>query len=501
MKRLSLLLAATVLLSGCVVHETYREPYYGDGNYRGSSSGGYYSGGDGAYSSDGSYSGGERYYADDGGTGGDYYYGYDNSYSTASYVDNSFYYSLFWPLNHWYYDPFVYPGYRYGVTWFPRSYFSVSYSYGYGYSHYRPYSLAYSPYRYAWVDNYYDNRPWHHHHDRPSHNYDNYYPLPRYGSAHNEAERLAVARRTANRLQPRGGYGNTSFQSVGSRNDVRNNANRYPADATRNGAIRTPSNSGSRAASRAGSISRQEPGVRRVDDSRSNAMTPTPRGGTRPIRNAPDTPYTRNATPVQREASRVSQSRLPDRNGNASRDVTEPQVERSRTPLPQRVGANPSAVPRSSTPNYSTPPRDNSLRSTRAPERMERTMPHPVTRATPENSRPIYTRPANGMTSQPTEPVYRGAPQRGEPRPMPQTRLPQSASPQTHYSAPVRAQPNYAPQPSAPRVSEPPQNYRAPEAPRSSNSDGDSSRSSSGSERSGSRSSSSEARRVGMDRR
>jgi len=181
-------LAAVATLTGCVYTQevVYRERYSPAP----------------AYSQDyaGDYQNAPRYYSEDG-----YYYtpgqdGYGDYYGSTyggswnvnygvSYFDYPYYYSLFWPINRWYYDPFAYPGYRYGVTFFPSNYLSLSFGFGGGHWHGSSW-MAYSPYRYSWVDNYYDWRPWYQH----SH-YSHYYPTPRYGDAQVEASRLADMRR------------------------------------------------------------------------------------------------------------------------------------------------------------------------------------------------------------------------------------------------------------------------------------------------------------------
>ncbi len=128
---------------------------------------------------------------------GDYYYRSPSYYSDA-YVSYSYplwwdypsYYSLFWGLNRSVFDPYWHPGFYYGVTYFPRNYFSISWYGGWPrtYGSYWPYrSLWYSPYRSSWVDNYYDWYPYYRRYDR---HYPSYY-APRYGNARNEAERLS----------------------------------------------------------------------------------------------------------------------------------------------------------------------------------------------------------------------------------------------------------------------------------------------------------------------
>lgn len=164
-------LSALLLLAGCVTTREviYRDRYYDDGYASSRYEDRYYE--------DGSY------YAPPVSGRGDYYYRAPHwRASHAWYWDYPAYYSVFWPLYRSWYDPFFHPGYYYGVTYYPRNYFSIGFSRGWGWG--GSYSLFYSPYRYSWVDNYYDWTPWHrHHHQR--------YSAPRYGSALNEAERLA----------------------------------------------------------------------------------------------------------------------------------------------------------------------------------------------------------------------------------------------------------------------------------------------------------------------
>ena len=195
-------LLLVLLLGGCVTYPTY--------TYR-----------DDGYPRDSRYVGDDSYYAPADDDRGDYYYGgasygYGSSgyrYYAPDYSSSSAYYSLFWPLNRWYHDPYWHPDFYYGVTYFPRNYFSVSFhssfrSYGsshWGYGGYRAhygYNHWYSPYRNSWVDSYYD---WDHYdyrntwrggyrgHDR----YSSALYAPRYGNARNQAERLAWRERSA----------------------------------------------------------------------------------------------------------------------------------------------------------------------------------------------------------------------------------------------------------------------------------------------------------------
>lgn len=135
----------------------------------------------------------EYHYVDRDGSG-DYYYAdpyYDERY--PSYVDVSYgywpaYYSVVWPVYHRYYDPWWSPGFYYGVTWFPRTYFG----FGLAYHDAWPWYHHYSPWRWSFWDGYYDcewrDRGWHHGRDWR----DDRSPRYRFGSARNEAERLAA---------------------------------------------------------------------------------------------------------------------------------------------------------------------------------------------------------------------------------------------------------------------------------------------------------------------
>lgn len=148
---------ALVVLSGCAT--VYRDDY------------GYYPG--------------ETY-------GGDYYYdpdpwGYDR-YGYSAYD------SLFWGLRYSYFDPFYYPYFHYGVTFFP-SYYGWSYWHAGDYWRWRHFH-PYSPYYGSWWDHYYD---WHRPidararlHGRRDRGYGNSVnDLARHGSARNAAERMA----------------------------------------------------------------------------------------------------------------------------------------------------------------------------------------------------------------------------------------------------------------------------------------------------------------------
>ncbi len=468
MNRLIVLLAAIVMLSGCVVHETYREPYYADSR----SSGGYYSApAGGYYESDGYY--GDSYSYQSGYTGGDYYYGYDSGYGASSswYVDYPFYYSLFWPLNYWYRDPYWYPGYHYGVTWFPRSYFSVSYGSYWPHRHYT--YLAYSPYRYSWVDNYYDTRPWHGR-SRPRYDYDRYYPLPRYGSAHNEAERLAAVRRVqrpvagTNVPGPRPGTATTGRPSAGV-------------------AGRTPANSGIRGADYRSDVRRQDPGVRIFDDTRRTdprGSAANPRSNARP--NASNTAPRPSAAAATREAGRIATTRRqpqsnPSTNIQAERPDSQPGYQGRELPLRSNGGSSvPSrsveriAPVRSSAPAVVRP-------ATRAVESQPVERSSAVPRQVAPAARPVYT-------SSPMPERQRAQPYRAPATP---ASNPSAPAPTQSYSAPQRQ-----PAPASHQAPSRPQSYSAPES--SSQSHSSESSSSRSSERGSS--SSGNVRRVGSDR-
>lgn len=203
--KITLLLPLTLLLGGCVTYPTYPTYAYRDDaretRHVGGSS--YYSPAYGAYGD--YYSGGYRY-----GSSGYSYYAPD-------YITYSAYYSLFWPVNHWYHDPYWYPGFYYGVTYFPRNYFSVSFhsgwrghgsphwGYGGAYSIAFGYSHWYSPYRYSWADSYYDWDRYRYQYRDNRRGHGHYAPSlnqPRFGNARNQAERLAWQERE--RSTPRG---------------------------------------------------------------------------------------------------------------------------------------------------------------------------------------------------------------------------------------------------------------------------------------------------------
>lgn len=132
--------------------------------------------------------------------GGDYYYGH--AYDPPWYDP---YDSLFWGLRYSYYDPFFYPHFYYGVTYFPRYYgWGVGWSSWYAWRYWHPYS----PYYGSYWDHYYDWWRYQRPHHRDANGLDRRMAgrragMPasgahagpgRYGSARNAAERLAWQR-------------------------------------------------------------------------------------------------------------------------------------------------------------------------------------------------------------------------------------------------------------------------------------------------------------------
>ncbi len=158
----------------------------------------YYAYDDGYYVDDRTpvYVGGSSYYTPARDRYGDYYYGstsYGYGWSSSAYLDYPYYYSLFHPWQRWTVDPYWHPGFYYGVTYYPRSYFSIGFGGGYGHAwrsgYYRSHHgyFAYSPYRLSWVDHYYDWSPWYHR----SPSYVHGWYAPRYGNARHETDWLS----------------------------------------------------------------------------------------------------------------------------------------------------------------------------------------------------------------------------------------------------------------------------------------------------------------------
>ncbi len=493
--------ATIVMLSGCVYSQevVQREryapgPYYEDA-YSGSPE--YYREGDSyytpSYGNRGDYYSGSRYGSSYGSSyGGSYGAGYDSYYGSSfgvSYFDYPFYYSLFWPINRYYYDPFAYPSYHYGVTWFPRNYLGLSLSYNNGWRGHG--WLSYSPYRNSWVDSYYDWGRWYN--TYPS--YRQHYPTPRYGDARIEASRLADLRRPA---LPRSGRSN----QYGYTPEVRQGA-------------ATPAYRGNRAADygRPAAQARQSmrnDGVRRVNEGGSRVAPTTGAFGnpTRgPTTNNPrlDSPRS-NAVKGTRRATPASQSeinRLSEQRGTLPRDTNSPSM-RERAQADQQGYALPSSrsTPRSAMPSsgastrpleYRQQPESRPGVSTMAPTRNVNGV-RPVggdsntIRGVPVAPRATPRAPGSAPT------YYRQAPPTDRPQASPES--PRTFIPRQNPATAPNVQPSAPPPSSAPVRSAPvrgvapaPSRDYEDSSPRSSST----SRSSSSSEKSG-------VRRVGSER-
>jgi len=393
MKRWITVLLAAATLTGCITTRevVYREPYNPDGYANGAP---YYD--QGSYDSAPTYyQDGNSYYSPATGNRGDYYfgasnYGYNYGSFGVSYFDYPYYYSIFWPINRWYYDPFAYPNYYYGVTWFPRSYFSLSYSYGYSYSW-----LFYSPYRYSWVDHYYDWGHWYHHY--PS--YRHYYPTPRYGDARVEASRVAAIRRPYPGTYS---YGGTPSRVPGNHGGpVAPSYSGNRAAIPRGGYGSTPRPGAYGSGPAAGDVRRVGANAPRVEPS--TGLFGNPARGSQPIqRNRLDGPRTLN------DSRRELTNRYDDRSGAsrmpASGDVRTPDRSvidsRSRPALPVRGEA--------SAPVRTLPIRGSAGVPVRSAEPVtERTMP---VRTLPRYSAPARTEPDAGIPIGNLRPVQRSAP-------------------------------------------------------------------------------------------
>ena len=418
MKRWIIVLLAAATLTGCITTRevVYREPYSADG-YAGSGS--YYDQ-DGYSDAPAYYRDGSGYYSPSYGNRGDYYFGassYGYGSFGVSYFDYPYYYSVFWPINRWYYDPFVYPGYYYGVTWFPRSYFSLGYSYGW-HSHSW---LSYSPYRYSWVDNYYDwRRPYNHY---P--NYRNYYPTPRYGDARVEASRLADIRRP---------YSSNAYPRSGSSNGYNRNQ----------GGPAAPSYSGNRAAIPRGSYGTTRPGnygksagdVRRVGAGAPRTEPSTGLFGN-PTRGTQSVPRNRFDGSRPLNDSRRERSNRYDSGSQPSRTLAPADPRTSARGAPD-TGSRPALPVRGMNP---------------APGRSMN--PAPTRDAT---TAPVRSAPNQGIPIRTVRPVQRPAPVFAPPRTDGSNRsyqrgsepMPRTTPSRDDVSMPVRTYPSRGSQPQAP---------------------------------------------------
>ncbi len=386
--------ALALSLGGCATYETRYYDEYDDGYY--------------AASDDGH---------------GDYYVGqpsyrYVDRYDYPGYLAWPAYHSMFWGISRWYHDPFYYPGYYYGVTYFPRGYFAWSS----GWTRHR-FDVAhryfpYSPYRYAWHDHYYDWEPWYR--TYPSHRY--WHPEPRYGSARNEAERLAWESRERSRgpryrdvdapryaRDPRG----VDYRSrTGYRADPRVGAfgpdPRSSRDAARtqsSGPRTPPRNEGyrvQRPETQRGATRRELDSV----SSRSPRTAPDAAARERPI------PVERRPRPTERDASTTP--RAAERGWTSTPRPTGPARVESRPPrgysAPERVAPSP-RYERSTTaaPAYrerSQPPMQRGPAPAREPARSYApAAPRPEPRMAPAPSR--YSPPDTSPRSAPSAPSPR----------------------------------------------------------------------------------------------
>lgn len=101
-----------------------------------------------------------------------------------AYIEYPAYYSALWPVYGSYYYPYVSPFFYPGVTFFPNGLYGAGYGgFGWGIS----LGFGFSPWRSAYWDNYYNWGYWRHNYPHYAH----YYPNRRFGSARNEAARMA----------------------------------------------------------------------------------------------------------------------------------------------------------------------------------------------------------------------------------------------------------------------------------------------------------------------
>ena len=400
-------LVTLLALSGCITTRevVYRDGYYGDGY---ADSRGYREG----YSD-------SRYYERDGSTyspsysgRGDYYTAAPDTYgySPSWYVDYPAYYSLFWGFNRTWYDPYWYPDYYYGVTYYPRNYFSIGFGSGWGRSHYG--YQYYSPYRYSWVDNYYDWSPWHHHSHHRHHR-----PSPRYGSARNEAERLArisdgygggrrYGAHGVSGQSGRGGYaGNSVFDRYGS-----SRGNRRDADY--GGRVDPRLNAGASGYGAAG-----DAGVRRVGS----------RDGSQEGYGARALPRSRYDNGDGRGASQPEQGYRRDTRGSAQHEIGRYRSETS---------------PRRAYPQYeAAPPRRDYDAGVAMPRDGVRTMSRPSSGYERGYDRGAMTRSADA----PIANDYRRSEVRSRGYAAPQAEDGYRMQTRERYSAPVQESREYAP--------------------------------------------------------
>ncbi|MCB1553485.1 MAG: hypothetical protein KDJ14_06715 [Xanthomonadales bacterium] len=438
--QLALVALLVAAASGCAT--TYE--YYGDERYHEPVGGVVYD----SYPDEGgyAYSGSSAYY--------DAGYGY---YEDPDWYAYPAYYSMFWSLNRWYVDPYWHPSFYYGVTFFPRHYFAVSFrhwpSYS-GYAWWPPYYryVPYAPYRGAWFDYYYDWTPWYAYHPHIQHHY-----APRYGNVRNETERLSHwSRRGDSYQQWRVDDRNISFQrEPGQLRNVRDRTEYYRgATSSDRNAVRSDPDvrgfSGSRDArsGRPASNTRVDPGVRGFsapspDRSASRGSLPSkPYTGTRSSTVPTDRPAERGSsdagvpivrrTPTPTRDYQRSNTERSARYGEADSYRRERPVER----VDREVSRQPSTRQESSGSRWSVPaPSSARAATTPTPSYRQPTEPRgytPRSLERPATTPRVYSAPApasrdysRSNRSEPSRPTFesrtpapqRSAPPRSEPRP------------------------------------------------------------------------------------
>ncbi|MFA5683237.1 MAG: hypothetical protein WCZ65_00100 [Lysobacteraceae bacterium] len=435
--------AIAVLLSGCVTATEYRR--YDDGYY--------YSGYRDEYGNP-VHVDGSTYYSPAYEDSGDYYYGdYGYDYGHSNYVDYPYYYSVFWPLNRWYVDPYWHPGFYYGVTYYPRNYFSIgftrvggwygSWSGGYYGPRWSSY-YAYSPYRLSWVDHYYDWTPWY----RRYPSYANVHYSPRYGNARYEQQWLSRQLRNE-RDYRQYNQANRSDGGLPSSRTTRYDSRNRSSVADRREALR-----GADYGSRNNRIDPQVSGFGYRND---GALRDGSTRSAQPVRQSPSSVTTlpRGSREVTPTSSRGAQSgSIPrsatttDRSGYAlprqsSRGTVTSSSDYSR-PNATRPATTVTPAPTTRAPATST--RQDSLRSRSIESR-------PVTPA-----QPVVQDRYERVQTQREAPAYR-APSSTS-RPQPQTQPRQAVTPTYRQQAPRQAMPAT----SAPRSeSVAPRSYQAPQ--------------------------------------
>ncbi|QBB72360.1 hypothetical protein ELE36_19400 [Pseudolysobacter antarcticus] len=118
--------------------------------------------------------------------GGDYDDDTGGYADVPDYIEYPAYYSSLWPVYGNYYYPYASPYFYPGVTFYPSGFYGAGYG-GFGWGLGLSFGFGFSPWRSAYWDNYYNWGYWRHNYP----NYGHYYPNRRFGSARNEAARVA----------------------------------------------------------------------------------------------------------------------------------------------------------------------------------------------------------------------------------------------------------------------------------------------------------------------